>query len=156
VIDLRALSIEEARCEDPADRAAALRRTCGHVRAGAELLELGYRFYPMGGGEVPHFLNKRFTAPDGRSGSVSLLAGLDAATGEAVLDGCRSTADARAALTAGAGTFLVRVTLGNDSLAWPHLSTGLARSDAPAFDAVSAELLALPLLSRRACEVCTA
>jgi hypothetical protein len=155
VIDLRALSVEEAQHDGPADRAAVLRRACGHARAAAGVLDLGYRFYPMGG-EVPHFLLKRFACADGRAGSIALIAGIDAASGEAVLDGCQGAADARAALeSASAGTFLVRVTLGNETLAWPALASTLVRSDPAAFEAISGELLALPLQTRRACEVCS-
>jgi hypothetical protein len=157
VIDLRALSVEESRHDEPADRAAVLRRACGHARAGAAVLDAGYRFFPMRGGDVPHFLNRRFTCSDGRAGSITLIAGIDPATGEAPLDGCRTMSDARAALErVGAATFLVRVTLGNDSIDWPELATSLSRNDPAAFDAISSGLLALPLATRRACEVCAA
>ena len=64
------------------------RRGCGHAIGEPRLLrEGGFRFYPMSGGELPHFLNRRFTVDETRTGALTLLAGLDPASGEAVLEG---------------------------------------------------------------------
>jgi hypothetical protein len=157
VIDLRLLAVEETRRATPADRAAALRRCCGHVEGTPELADRSFRFYPMPGGDLPHFFCKRLDAGSGRMASLTVLAGIDTATGEAVLEDCRTTAEAREALAAGpAGTWLVRVMLGHASIGWPELSSRLPRGDAEAFAVLSDELLALPLHVRRSCPICKA
>jgi hypothetical protein len=156
VIDLRLLAAPETRQGTPADRAAALRRCCGHLEGSPELAERGFRFYPMPGGDLPHFFCKRLDL-GGRLASLTVLAGIDTVTGEPVLESCRSTAEAREALAAGpAGTWLVRVMVGNASVAWPELTSRLVRSDAEAFAALSDELLELPLHLRRTCPICKA
>jgi hypothetical protein len=156
VIDLRLLATPETRQGTPADRAAALRRCCGHVEGTPELAERGFRFYPMPGGDLPHFFCKRLEL-GGRLASLTVLAGIDTATGEPVLEDCRTTAEAREALAAGpAGTWLVRVMVGNATVAWPDLTSRLVRGDAEAFAALSDELLALPLHARRTCPICKA
>ena len=130
MIDLRLLAVEETRQGTPADRAAALRRCCGHVEGTPELVERGFRFYPMPGGDLPHFFCKRLELGNGRLASLTVLAGIDTATGEPVLEDCRTTADAREALAAGpAGTWLVRLMVGNATVAWPraHLPPGPRR-----------------------------
>jgi hypothetical protein len=157
VIDLRLLAVEEGRGATPADRAAALRRCCGHVDGTPDLAERGFRFYPMPGGDLPHFFCKRLDVGGGRTASLTLLAGIDTVTGEQVLEDCRTTAEAREALASGpAGTWIARVMVGNASIAWPDLTSRLVRGDAEAFAALSDELLALPLHVRRTCPICKA
>jgi hypothetical protein len=157
VIDLRLLAVEETRRAAPADRAATLRRCCGHVEGGPELVERGFRFYPMPGGDLPHFFCKRLDLGGGRLASLTVLAGIDTATGDPVLEECRTTTEARETLVAGpAGTWIVRVMVGNASIAWPELTSRLVRGDAEAFEAISDELLSLPLHVRRTCPICKA
>jgi hypothetical protein len=157
VIDLRLLAVEETRTAAPADRAAALRRCCGHTSGTAELADRGFRFYPMPGGDLPHFFCKRLDLGGGRLASLTVLAGIDTVTGEPVLEGCRTTADAREALASGPpGTWLVRLMVGNATVAWPELTSRLVRGDAEAFAALSDELLELPLHARRTCPICKA
>ena len=74
-----------------------------------------------------------------------------------MLEDCRTTADAREALAAGpAGTWLMRLMVGNATIAWPDLTSRLVRGDAEAFAALSDELLELPLHLRRTCPICKA
>ena len=156
MIDLRVVSVEAARHTSLADQAAALRRLCGHARGELSLVdECGFRFYAMPSGELPSFLNRRVELADGRSASITLLAGLDETTGAPALDECESTEDARRALAEGrGGTWLVRVTVGNATVGWHELSASLARSDPAAFSGLAGELLALPLNRRRSCPLC--
>ncbi len=157
MIDLRLLAVEETRQATPADRAAALRRCCGHLEGTPELVDRGFRFYPMPGGDLPHFFCRRLELGSGRLASLTVLAGIDTATGDPVLEDCRTTADAREALAAGpAGTWLVRLMVGNATVAFTELTSRLVRGDAEAFAALSDELLELPLHLRRTCPICKA
>jgi hypothetical protein len=156
VIDLRLLSVEEVGRDEPADRAAVLRWACGHVTAHVGLLDAGYRFYPMGGGEIPHLLNKRFSTGDGRTGSITLLATLDPRTGRLPLEGCTSPAEARRALADPSGPWLVHLTVGWATVGWSELTGSLGHRDPAAFAVASRELLALPLAARRDCALCAA
>jgi hypothetical protein len=157
VIDLRLLGVEEPSATRPADVAARLRRACGHTAAGAALLDAGFRFYPMPGGDLPPFLNRRLTLPDGRVGALTLVAGIDAATGEAVLEGCRTQEEARRTLAQGpTGTWLIRLTLGNRSVSLSELTTGLPHADPVGFGVFARALDELPLLTARACPLCSA
>ena len=157
VIDLRLQSVEEAHEAVPGDQAAALRRACGHARGEVSLVDAGFRFYAMpAGSELPSFLNRRLTLADGRTAAITLLAGVDPASGEEVLTDCASTADARAELDAGrGGLWLVRLTLGNATVGWGELTSRLARQDPSAFTALASALLALPLETRRQCPSCS-
>ena len=156
MIDLRLLGVEEVARVDPARQAADLRRGCGHAIGEPRLLrEGGFRFYPMSGGELPHFLNRRFTVDETRSGALTLLAGLDPASGDAVLEGCRTSDEASRELAAGpGGIWLVRVTLGNATISWQEISGLLVRRDPVAFAAIAGELLSLTLCRRSACPLC--
>ena len=108
---------------------ARLARRCHHVAVDGRLTHLGYRFYPMPGSEVPSFFCKRFTAGAG-SGAITLLAGYDPQTGEAVLEDCRSARDAARQIAAGrAGWWVVRLTYGARMLTLDELTGAFARRD---------------------------
>jgi hypothetical protein len=155
VIGLRALSIEPAAGDHATDRAAALRRACGHVEGSPRLIdELGFRFYPIPHGDLPHFLCCRFTAGRGNA-AITLVAGIDPRSGEPVLEDCRTSAEAARELAQGpASLWLLRVTVGASATGLAELAGRLRHADPAAFDAIAVRLLALPLLGPAGCPLC--
>jgi hypothetical protein len=153
-MEVRLLDIEEPARRNLANAAARLARRCNHVAVDGRLTHLGYRFYPMPGSEVPSFFCKRFTA-GGRPAAITLLAGYDPQTGEAVLDDCRSTREAARQIGAGrAGWWVVRLTFGARMLHLAELTGSYARRDPAGFEAFVAELDALGLARPASCPIC--
>ncbi len=133
-----------------------LRRACGHVAGDPAFVRRGYRFYRGVGIELGGFFTRRFTLPDGRGASVSLVAGIDAETGAGVLDRCTTSDDAVHELTCGPGSVWVAVlTLENATVAWRELNRKLIVADGPAFAVFAAELSGLPLLALDTCPLCS-
>src|SRR6476620_9336319 len=109
--------------------AAHLARACGHVQVDARVIQLGYRFHPELGDEIPAFFNRRMSTGSTNIG-VTLQAGFDpeaearergpfsgsqAAWSVDPFEGCRTTADARAVVEADdyhASIWLARLTVG--------------------------------------------
>ena len=153
-MELRLLDIEDTSRSDIAHAAARLARRCHHVAVDGRLTHLGYRFYPMPGSEVPSFFCKRFTAGS-RSGAITLLAGYDPQSGEAVLEDCRSAREAARHIAAGrAGWWVVRLTYGARMLNLEELTGPFSRRDPAGFAAFVAELDALGLARRSSCPIC--
>ena len=153
-MELRLLDIEEAPRTDGSAHAANLSERCHHVSIDGRLTSLGYRFYPMPSSEVPSFFCKRFTAGD-RGAAITLLAGFDPATGEAVLEDCRSSREAARRIAGGrAGWWLVRITYGARMLTMDELVSEFSAREPTAFAAFAAELDALGLPHRSACPIC--
>jgi hypothetical protein len=139
-MELRLLDIEEAAPAEASARAEALGDRCLHVAGDGRLVALGYRFYPMPDSEVPSFFAKRFSAGR-RNGAVTLMAGIDAQTGE--------PSDAVTAW------WLVRLTYGARMITLEELTGTIAARDPDAFRAYADELDALGLARRSACPVCS-
>jgi hypothetical protein len=155
VTRLRALSIENGEHSSPAARAAEFRRACGHVHGDASWLARGYRFVAMAGAELPTFLIRRVELADGGVVAVTLLAGLDPATGAPVLEGARTAKMAGDALRKGpAGIWLVHLTVGNRTVQLGELASALLGSPGPEELALAHEAGALGLLPRQACALC--
>jgi hypothetical protein len=153
-MELRLLDIEESSRTDHAKAVQRLARRCQHAAADSRLTSLGYRFYPMPGSEVPSFFCKRFEAGE-RSGAITLLAGYDPQTGEAVLEDCRSQRDAARQIAAGrGGWWVVRLTYGPRMLTLDELTGSFARRDPLAAATFVSELDALGLSCRSACPIC--
>jgi len=153
-MELRLLDIAETPRSDIAHSTARLERRCNHVAVDGRLTSLGYRFYPMPGSEVPSFFCKRFTAGN-RTAAITLLAGYDPQTGEAVLEDCRSAREAARHIAAGrAGWWVVRLTYGARMLNLDELTGSYARRDPAGFAAFVAELDALGLARRASCPIC--
>jgi hypothetical protein len=153
-MEVRLLDIEETPRSDIAHSTARLSRRCNHVAVDGRLIPLGYRFYPMPGSEVPSFFCKRFIAGS-RSAAITLLAGYDPQTGEAVLEDCRSARDAARHIAAGrAGWWVVRLTYGARMLHLDELTGSYARRDPAGYVAFVAELEALGLARRSTCPIC--
>jgi hypothetical protein len=152
---VRALSVEDVSALSPAVQAATLRRACGHAFGeGALVRERGYRYFPATGGDLPHFLNRRLELSDGRTVAVTLLAGIDPASCDEVLAGCRTPSAAAAELDVAGGIWLVRLSLGASTVGWTELTGELPRRDPTAFAALAEELLSLKLCRRRTCPLC--
>ena len=154
-MELRLLDIEETPRSDIAHSTARLERRCNHVAVDGRLTALGYRFYPMPGSEVPSFFCKRFTAGN-RTAAITLLAGYDPQTGEAVLEDCRSARDAARHIAAGrAGWWVVRLTYGARML---YTSTSSLDPTPgviqPASRRSSRSSSALGLARRASCPIC--
>lgn len=153
-MELRLLDIEESGRTDHVTAAARLAQRCRHTAVDGRLTALGYRFYPMPGSEVPSFFCKRFEAGE-RSAAITLLAGYDPQTGEAVLEDCRSDRDAARQIAAGrGGWWIVRLTYGPRMLTLDELTGSFARRDPLAAAAFVSELDALGLTCRSACPIC--
>ena len=136
---------------------APLSAACGHVLGDRTLLKRGYRAFASIGGEVPPFLIRRLVLADGRQMSVTVLAGVNPATGDCALEGSTTSDAISAALRQRpACIFRVLLTVGNATISWQELVTSLERADRPAYEAFEAELSALPLLAKRACPACRA
>jgi hypothetical protein len=147
-MELRLLDIGEPAPAHPAVRAADLLTRCLHVAGDGRLETLGYRFYPMPDSEVPSFFAKRFSAGR-RNGAVTLLAGIDPRSGDAVADD-----EAIRATLGRASWWLVRLTYGARMITLEELTGTIARRDPAAFAAFADELDALSLARRSACPVC--
>ncbi len=153
-MEVRLLDIESAPRVDASSRVSRLRRRCPHVAVDGRLTALGYRFYAMPGSDVPSFFCKRFRAGTGGA-ALTLLAGIDPQTGEAVLDDCRSASEAATEIASGrAGTWLLRVTYGARMVALDELCGTFAHREPAAFAAIAAELEALGPALRSACSLC--
>ncbi|MEO9174304.1 MAG: hypothetical protein ABI317_02235 [Gaiellales bacterium] len=152
---LRALSIEDVESTSPAARAAELRRSCGHVHGNAAWLSRGYRFVALSGAELPSFLVRRRELGDGSVVAVTLLAGLDPATGAPVLEGVKTSTDAAAALRKGpAGIWLVHLTIGNRTVTLAELGSALLGTPGLEELALADEVGALGLLPGQGCPLC--
>lgn len=153
-MELRLLDIEETTTPEAALTTSRLTRRCHHVAVDGRLTHLGYRFYPMPGSEIPSFFCKRFQAGE-RSAAITLLAGYDPVTGDAVLEDCRSAREAARQIAAGrGGWWVVRLTYGARMLSLDELSGALARRDPVGLAAFLNELAALGLTRRASCPIC--
>jgi hypothetical protein len=133
----------------------ALLRACGHTAGDPAITQRGYRYYRGAGLDLGGFLTRRFTLEDGRTASVTLVAGIDAETGGGMLDGCTSTEEAARELAVGRGSVWALVlTLENATVSWRELNRTLMIGDPPAFGAFADELRALPLLAHETCPLC--
>jgi hypothetical protein len=151
---LRALAIEDVDRTGPADRAAELRRACGHVQGDAGWLGRGYRFIAMPGAELPSFLVRRREIADGGIVAVTLLAGIDPATGAPVLEGVVNSADAARVLGKVPSIWLAHLTIGNRTIALGELAAALVGGAGPEELALADEACSLGLLPRGACPLC--
>jgi hypothetical protein len=152
-VKLRAIQGDASALADV--RPTALRRACGHVAGDPSFLRRGYRFYTGSGLDLGGFFTRRFTLADGRRASVTLLAGIDVETGAGVLEQCTTSEEAGHELTCGPGSvWAALLTLENATVSWRELRSKLIVGDAPAFEAFSAELGALPLLGPGTCPLC--
>jgi hypothetical protein len=119
------------------------------------IVRRGYRFYRGAGLELGGFFSRRFTLPDGRGASVTLVAGIDVENGAGVLDRCSSTEEATLELTFGPGSvWAVVLTLENATVSWRELNRKLMVGDPSAFGTFAAELSGLPLLDHDTCPLC--
>jgi hypothetical protein len=151
---LRALAIEDVDRTGPADRAAELRRACGHVPGDAGWLGRGYRFVSMPGAELPSFLVRRRELPDGSVVAVTLLAGMDPATGAPVLEDVHNSADAARVLGKVRSVWLAHLTIGNRTVSPTDLAAALVGGAGPEEIALADEACSLGLLPRGACPLC--
>ena len=136
---------------------APLASACGHLLGDRTLVKRGYRAFASIGGDVPPFLIRRVVLADGRRVSVTVLAGVDPATGECALESPATSDEISAALRQQpAFIFRALLTVGNATVSWQELTTSLEKADRPAYDAFASELVALPLLAKRACPICRA
>jgi hypothetical protein len=155
VTRLRALSIEDVESTSPAARAAELRRACGHVHGDAAWLSRGYRFIALSGAELPSFLVRRRELGDGSVVAVTLLAGIDPATGAPVLEGVTSSAMAATALRKGpASIWLVHLTIGNRTISLGELGSALLGTPGLEELALADEAGSLGLLPSQGCPLC--
>jgi hypothetical protein len=155
-MELRLLEIDEhAGTMLEARRPGALADRCQHVAVDGRLTTLGYRFYPMPSGDVPSFFCKRFSVGD-RTGAITLLAGIDARTGDAILDDCRSAREAaRLIARSHAGWWVIRLSFGARMLTFPELEGSFAEREPAAHAAFLAELDALGARANDACPICS-
>ena len=106
--------------------------------------------------ELPSFFVKRFQAGD-RTSAITLLAGIDPATGDPVLEDCRSPHDAARRIHAGrGGWWVVRITYGARMVSMEELTADLSSREPLAFAAFAAELNALGLPVPGSCPICCA
>ncbi len=153
-MELRLLEIDERPGTTLADgRSGELADRCQHVAVDGRLTTLGYRFYATGG-DVPSFFCKRF-AVGTRTGAITLLAGIDARTGDAILDRCRSAREAARTINVGSGGWWVlRLSYGARMMTFPELVGAFAERDPAAYGAFVAELDALGVHAADDCPIC--
>jgi hypothetical protein len=152
-VRLRAIQGDASRLADCGP--PPLRRACGHVAGDPSIVKRGYRYYRGVGLDLGGFLTRRFTLEDGRSASVTLVAGMDVETGAGMLEGCTSSAQAARELGTGpASIWAVVLTLENATVSWRELSRQLMVGDPAAFGAFAAELTELSLLDAEDCPLC--
>jgi hypothetical protein len=153
-MEIRLLEVEEAPATSLPAQASSLARSCEHVPIDGRVNALGYRFFPMPGSELPSFFVKRFCAGD-RGGAITLLAGMDPATGEAVLEDCRSAAEAARRLARGeAGLWLVQLSYGARRISMDDLRGAFGARHPQAAAAFTSQLSALVPLERDRCPIC--
>ena len=111
-MELRLLDIEETPAPDLAHSTARLARRCQHVAVDGRLTPR-LPVLPDAGLRDAVVLLQALHGRRPRSGAITLLAGYDPQTGEAVLEDCRSARDAARQIAAGrAGWWVVRLTYG--------------------------------------------
>jgi hypothetical protein len=139
----------------PGQGVVTLARACGHVAGDPSITRRAYRYYRGIGLDLGGRLTLRFTLEDGRTASVTMVAGIDIESGAGVLDGCASTEEAARELAVGPGTVWALVlTLENATISWRQLNRTLPIADPSAFGAFAAELGELPLLDLQTCPLC--
>jgi hypothetical protein len=154
-MEIRLLEVEEAPATGLPAQALSLARSCEHVPLDGRVNALGYRFFPMPGSELPSFFVKRFTAGD-RGGAITLLAGIDPATGEAVLEDCKSAAEAARRLARGeAGLWLLQLSYGARRIALDDLDGTFGARHPETAAAFRRQLAALVPLERHRCPICS-
>ncbi len=152
-VRLRAIHGDARRAAD--EGPVALLRACGHIGGDPAITRRGYRFYRGAGPDLGGFLTRRFTLDDGRTASVSLVAGIDIESGGGMLDGCTTTEEAACELARGPGSVWALVlTLENATISWRELTRRLMIRDPSAFGAFADELGALRLLAHDTCPLC--
>jgi hypothetical protein len=152
-VRLRAIQGDAASA--PGQGPVALQRACGHVAGDPAITRRAYRYYRGVGLELGGFFTRRFTLEDGRTASVSMVAGIDIESGAGVLDRCASTEEAARELAVGPGTaWALVLTLENATISWHELKRTLMVADPQAFGAFAAELGELPLLDHQTCPLC--
>lgn len=127
---------------------------CGHVAVGADVLARGYRFMPMPGADVPPFLVRRLQV-GARPAAVTLLGGVDPASGDAIAEDVADAFELARLLAVGrGGLWMLRLSLGARTLALTDIRDELAQRDPLAASAFAAELALLVPLARDACPLC--
>lgn len=136
------------------DETVDLRSLCGHVAVDAEVLARGYRFVPMPGSELPPFLVRRVQAGS-RPVAITLLAGIDPETGEAVAEDADDVLELARRLAVGrGGLWTMRLSVGARTLTVDELIDEVIVQDPLSAAALVSELSALRPLSRSSCPCC--
>ncbi len=136
---------------DDGHAALDLHALCGHVAPGADVLVRGYRFMPMPGADVPPFLVRRLQA-GARPAAVTLLGGIDPATGDALVEDVADAVELAGRLAVGrAGLWMLRLSLGARTLSLHDVADEPAARDPLAASAFAAEPSRCSRRSRATC-----
>ncbi len=135
--------------------AAYLRSSCGHVSVDERTFELGYRFHPPLGDEIPHFLNRRFTT--GSTNLAVTLQGGMTSRGDDPFADVTSTSQAR---TVAAGlseptVWSVAITVGAELFSVADIAEASFIARRPdEFRMIAEEMLSIGILKADACALC--
>lgn len=137
--------------------AAYVGRACGHVWLDERIITQGYRFYPWMSDEIPHFFNKRFMCGK-QNLAITLQAGLSFDHDDPFED-CGSNAEARVVLESDrfeSSLWKATITIGNDLYTVEDVANPLFIAKYQnEFRLISDELIALGLIQRAGCPMCT-
>jgi hypothetical protein len=154
-MELRLLEIGDSAPTAPASVAVSLRGLCGHVRLDPDVVDRGYRFFPMAGDEVPSFLVKRLAAGGRPVAAITLIGAVDPQTGEALLDEVGTPGGVGAAIGSAAGGICsARLSVGPRSVTIEDFRTAFWQQDPEVFMMIAGEFAALAPLRQDDCELC--